>query len=203
MNGGTGRPDERHPGGKRREQAIPTGSPAEPTEQVRHSSSGRSPPSKGVPRPPEAIEGRPLSPNSWIPGTISPMAADRTGAHRGQVSVLSGISGLATSLASWLTLVPWDFSSAGSAGRIVVGVIGAVLVASAIAGGVAYSDRAAGRTFVVAAYLTTLMLFMTRSIAADDTLWPLTLSLLALVALGAFVIAFALGRLLRTGSTMD
>jgi len=114
----------------------------------------------------------------------------------------SATTGVAASLGLWLPLVPWDLSRPDSYSRVVTGVAVTVLVSSVIAGGVAFADRTAGQSFVVAAYLTTLALFATRSIAAGDALWPVELLLLGLVALGALVTAFALGRLLRTGSTM-
>lgn len=102
----------------------------------------------------------------------------------------------------WLVLVPWDLSAA-STSRVVTGVCGAVLIASAVGGGVAFAERTAGQAFLVAAYLTTLLLFMAQSIASHDLLWPLTLLLLALVALASFVVAFAFGRFLRTRSAIS
>lgn len=114
---------------------------------------------------------------------------------------LPAVGGAVTPVVLWLALVPWDLS-AGSTSHIVAGVCGAVLIASVVAGGVAFVDPVAGQTFVVAAYLVTLLVFMAQSIAAHDVLWPFTLLLLALVALGFFVVAFAVGRFLRTPSTM-
>lgn len=111
------------------------------------------------------------------------------------------VGGAVTPVVLWLALVPWDLSRAAS-GRIVAGVCGAVLIASVVGGGVAYAGRAAGQAFVVAAYLTTLLLFTAQSIAAHDLLWPLTLLVLAPVALGSFVVAFAVGRFAGAGSPM-
>lgn len=110
------------------------------------------------------------------------------------------MGGILTPLALWLALVPPGLS-AGSTSQIVAGAWGALIVASVVGGAVAFADRAAGRNFVASAYLTTLLLFMVQSIAAHDILWPLTLLVLALVALGAFVVAFSAGRYLRTRST--
>ena len=113
---------------------------------------------------------------------------------------LSAVGGAIVPVVLWLVLVPWDLSAASSS-HVITGVCGAVLVASAVGGGVAFADRTAGQAFVVTAYLTTLLLFMAQSIAAHDLLWPLTLLILALVALASFVVAFAIGRSLRTRST--
>lgn len=115
---------------------------------------------------------------------------------------LSAVGGAIAPALLWLVLVPWDLSKA-STSQVVTGVCGAVLIASAVGGGVAFADRTAGQAFVVAAYLTTLLLFMAQSIAAHDLLWPFTLLILALVALASFVIAFAVGRFLRTRSTIS
>jgi len=111
---------------------------------------------------------------------------------------LFALGGAVTTVASWSALVPWDLSTA-SGGRVVAGVCGALLVASVVGGGVAFADRTAGQAFVVAAYLTTLVFFTGQSLAAHDLLWPVALLVLAPVALGSFVLAFALGRFLATG----
>jgi len=115
---------------------------------------------------------------------------------------LSGVGGAIAPVVLWLVLVPWDLSTA-STSRVVTGVSGTVLIASAVGGGVAFIDRTAGQAFVVAAYLTTLLLFMAQSIGAHDLLWPFTLLILALVALASFVVAFAIGRLFRRRSTIS
>ena len=112
-------------------------------------------------------------------------------------------AGAGTLLTLWILLVPWDFSSDVSSSRITVGIALAILASAAIAGGVAFTDRVAGQAFVVGAYLATLVLYAYRGITANDVLWVLGLLLVGLVALGAFVTACALGRLLRTGSAMD
>lgn len=150
-------------------------------------------------RPPGVTEGTPLSSCSRIRSTIQAMNRSR---RTGDALALSAFGGLATSLVTWLLLVRWDFSRSDQTGHVVAGVTGAVLLASVVASGVAYTSREAGQAFLLVAYITTLVLFTIRSVAADDLLWPIALLLLALVALGAFVIAFALGRRLRTGSTM-
>lgn len=115
---------------------------------------------------------------------------------------VSAVGGAIAPVVLWSALVPWDLSAA-STSHVVTGVCGAVLIASAVGGGVAFADRTAGHAFVAAAYLTTLLLFMVQSIAAHDVLWPLTLLILALVALGSFVVAFAVGRFLRARSTIS
>lgn len=115
---------------------------------------------------------------------------------------LSAVGGAIAPVVLWLILVPWDLSAASTL-HVVTGVCGAVLIASAVGGGVAFADRTAGQAFVVAAYLTTLLLFVAQSIAARDVLWPLTLLILALVALASFVVAFAIGRILRTRAAIS
>ena len=78
---------------------------------------------------------------------------------------LSAVGGAIAPAVLWLVLVPWNLSAA-STSRVVTGVSGAVLIASAVGGGVAFVDRTAGQAFVVAAHLTTLLLFMAQSIGA-------------------------------------
>jgi len=112
-------------------------------------------------------------------------------------------AGASTLLTSWLLLVPWDFSSGESPRRVTVGIALTLLVSAVIASGAAFTNRGAGQAFVVGAHLTTLVLFAYRGIAADDVFWVFGLLLVGLVALGAFVTAFASGRLLRTGSAME
>jgi hypothetical protein len=114
---------------------------------------------------------------------------------------LSVVGGAATPVVLWLVLVPWDLGAA-PARQVVTGVCGAVIIASVVGGAVTYLDRAAGGAFLVTAYVTTLVLFMAQSVAAGDLLWPFTMLVLALAALGSFVVAFAAGRFLRTRSTI-
>lgn len=128
------------------------------------------------------------------------MAQSRVRTHGASVSARGGLPAVGGALAPavlWLVLVPGDLSTA-STSDVVTGVSGAVLIASAVSAGVAFADQTAGQAFVVAAYFTTLLLFMAQSVGTHDVLWPLALLILALVALGSFVIAFALGRFLRT-----
>ncbi len=110
--------------------------------------------------------------------------------------------GAGTLIIVWMILLPSDFSSPGSSGRITAGLAMTVLVSAVAAGGVAFAGKVSGQAFVVGAYVMTLVLFTYRGITADDPLWIVGLLVVGLVALGAFVTAFALGRLLRTGSTM-
>jgi hypothetical protein len=112
----------------------------------------------------------------------------------------SAAGGAVTPVVLWLLLVPWDLAAA-STSHAVTGICGAVLIASAVGGGVAFADRTAGQAFVVAAYVATLLLFTVQSIAAHDLLWPFTLLIIALIALASFVVAFAIGRYLRARST--
>lgn len=102
----------------------------------------------------------------------------------------------------WLLLVPWDPSSADDWDRALAMVGVVVLVTSVACGASAFMERAAGRYFVVAAFLTSLSLFIRLAATAEDPLWPVAALLFLLLALGALVLAFALGRLFRSGSPM-
>ncbi|HEX2047031.1 MAG TPA: hypothetical protein VHF27_04655 [Acidimicrobiales bacterium] len=110
---------------------------------------------------------------------------------------MPALLGVALPLAAWLTFVPWDLSSTDSAPAR-MGVV--LLVGAAGSGACAYASRAAGRSFVLAAVVTTLLLFLRAGATSDDPLWPMLVPVFLLVALGAFVLAFALGRFLRSGS---
>lgn len=104
---------------------------------------------------------------------------------------------MAVPLASWLALVPWDLSWSDAA----MTRIGIVLAISAVGSGAsAFVGRPAGQRFVLAATITTLLLFVRAAATSGDVLLPMVVPLFLLVALGAFVLAFALGRLLRCGS---
>ena len=108
------------------------------------------------------------------------------------------ISGVAIPTVLWLALVPWELSGTGGLARI-----GSVIVLTAAAGGAgAFLDRTAGRFFVLAALVTSLLLFVRAAVTAEDPLWLVLVLLFLLATLGAFVLAFALGRLLRSGSAM-
>ena len=61
---------------------------------------------------------------------------------------LSAVGGAVAPVVLWLVLVPWDLSAA-STSHVVTGVCGAVLMASVVGGGVAFTDRTAGQAFVV------------------------------------------------------
>ena len=61
-------------------------------------------------------------------------------------------------------------------------------------------DRRAGQAYVVTACLTTSVAHLIQALAAGDLSWPVTVLVVAFVAIGAHVVAFALGRLVRTGS---
>jgi hypothetical protein len=100
-------------------------------------------------------------------------------------------------LAAWLALVPWDLSSTDNAAPRMAIVILVAAVGSAAG---AYVSREAGRQFVLAAVVTTLVLFVRAGATSDDALWPMLVPVFLLVALGACVLAFALGRRLRSGS---
>lgn len=116
---------------------------------------------------------------------------------------LSVLSGAGSVLLPWLILVPWDFSSSESSSRITVGISISVLVAAVVGGAVAFADRGAGQGVVGAAWLTTLVLFALGGIVAGDALWVVGLLLVGLLSLGVLVTAFAVGRMLRTGSSVD
>ncbi len=101
----------------------------------------------------------------------------------------------------WLALVPWDLSRADDPGPA-IGRMGMVILLTAVAGGAgAFLDRTAGRYFVLVALAASMLLFMRAAVTAEDPLWAVAALLFLLVTLAAFVLAFALGRLLRTGST--
>ena len=104
--------------------------------------------------------------------------------------------GVAVSVVAWLVLVPWDLSADGAVTRI-----GAVLLVGALGSGAsALVSRTAGQAFVLAAVVTSLLLFVRAGATSDDPLWPMLVPVFLLVALGAFVLGFALGRTLRSGS---
>ncbi len=105
--------------------------------------------------------------------------------------------GVAVPLVSWLTLVPWDLTSTDSAPTR-MGIV--ILLGAVGSGASAFVARTAGRAFVLAAAATTLVLFVRAGATSDDPLWPMLVPVFLLVALGAFVLAFALGRFLRSGS---
>ncbi len=105
--------------------------------------------------------------------------------------------GVAVPAGAWLTIVPWDLSSADRP----VTRIGIALAVGALGSAAsAFVGRTAGRSFVLAATVTTLLLFVRAGATSDDPLWPMLVPVFLLVALGAFVLAFALGRFLRSGS---
>ena len=105
--------------------------------------------------------------------------------------------GVAVPLASWLLLVPWDLSDADGA----LTRIGIVLVVGAVGScASAFVGRPAGQHFVVAATITTLLLFVRAAATSGEAVLPMLVPVFLLVALGAFVLAFALGRTLRTRS---
>ena len=116
---------------------------------------------------------------------------------------LSVLSGAGSVLLPWLILVPWDFSSSESSSRITVGISISVLVAAVVAGAVPFTGRGAGQGFAGAAWLTTLVLLALGGIVAGDALWVVGLLLVGLLSLGLLVTAFAVGRMLRTGSSVD
>jgi hypothetical protein len=122
---------------------------------------------------------------------------------RGRTWAAYAAIGAAVALGSWMAFVPWNPSAPGSARRVAWGLVGVMLAQSAVAGVVAFIDRAAGQTFVVATYLATLALVASWGIRAGDPLWVLGVFLVGLGDLAALVTAFALGRLLQTGSTLD
>lgn len=104
---------------------------------------------------------------------------------------------MAVPLAAWLALVPWDLSGSDAA----MTRIGIVLAICAVGSGAsAFVARPAGQRFVLAATITTLLLFVRAAATSGDVLLPMVVPLFLLVALGAFVLAFALGRFLRSGS---
>ena len=104
---------------------------------------------------------------------------------------------VAVPLAAWLALVPWDLSTTDTA----MIPIGAVLLVGAVGSGAsAFVGRRAGQHFVVAATVTTLVLFVRAAATSGDALLPMIVPVFLLVALGVFVLAFALGRFLRSGS---
>lgn len=105
--------------------------------------------------------------------------------------------GVAVALGSWLAIVPWDLS-ASDAAMTRIGIVLAICAAGS--GASAFVGRPAGQAFVVAATITTLLLFVRAAATSGDVLLPMVVPLFLLVALGAFVLAFALGRFLRSGS---
>jgi peptidoglycan/LPS O-acetylase OafA/YrhL len=127
----------------------------------------------------------------------------RTPANRSRTWTVFAAIGVVVALGSWLAFVPWNPSAPGSTARVAWGFVGAVLAEAAIASGVAYADRAAGQSFVVAAYLATLVLSASWSISSEDPLWVLGVFFVGVGGLGALVTAFAVARLVRTGSTLD
>ena len=111
------------------------------------------------------------------------------------------ILGIAIPSVLWLALVPWDLSGADEAGPGLTR-IGIVILLTAVAcGAAAFIDRTAGRYFVLTALVTSLLLFMRAAVTAEDPLWAFSALVFLLVTLAAFVLAFSVGRLLRTGST--
>ena len=99
--------------------------------------------------------------------------------------------------AAWLIIVPWHLSSHdGPLARIgIVLAVGAVGSAAS-----AFAGRPAGQRFVVAATVTTLLLYVRAAATSGDALLPMLVPVFLVVALGAFVLGFALGRFLRSGS---
>ena len=109
---------------------------------------------------------------------------------------MAGVLGVAVPLASWLAVVPWDLSSTGSAAPR----MGLVILVAAVGSGVsAFVSRRAGQSFVLAAVVTTLLLFVRAGATSDEALLPMLVPVFLLVVLGACVLAFALGRVLRSG----
>lgn len=118
-------------------------------------------------------------------------------------TIAAAVAGVVIPVVLWVALVPWDLSDP-EVGERAVARIGMVILLTAVAAGAgAFMDRAAGRSFVVVALVASLVLFMRAGLTARDPLWPLAAPLFLLVTLGALVLAFALGRRVRSGSTMD
>jgi hypothetical protein len=115
---------------------------------------------------------------------------------------VSALAGVGVPLIAWSVLVPWNLSSASAADRAPPRMAAAVVATAILGGAIAALNRPAGRSFVLAAYVMTLFLFSWRAVTSRDPLWPMALLLFMVVALGAFVLAFALARFLRTGSPM-
>ena len=110
---------------------------------------------------------------------------------------MAALPGVVVPLASWLALVPWDLSETdGAAARM--GVV--ILVAAVGSGASAFVSRSAGQSFVLAAVVTTLLLFVRAGATSGDALLPMLVPVFLLVVLGACVLAFALGRVIRSGS---
>ncbi len=106
--------------------------------------------------------------------------------------------GVAVPLAAWLALVPWDLSETDSAPTR-IGMV--ILVAAVGSGASAYVSRKAGQSFLLAAVVTTLLLFVRAGATSGDALLPMLVPVFLLLVLGPCVLAFALGRFLRSGST--
>jgi len=129
------------------------------------------------------------------------MTGNRDAEGRSRRWTLAALAGAGVSAGLWSFVALTGAFSESSSRHFLQGALVAAMAAAA-GGGVAFADRASGQAFVVAAFLTTLVVFTYRIIGADDVLWPVSLLLLGLGALAAFVTAFALARVLRTGSTM-
>ncbi|MGH9279103.1 MAG: hypothetical protein ACRD12_13485 [Acidimicrobiales bacterium] len=118
---------------------------------------------------------------------------------RTQTRAVAAIAGTAVPIATWLAFVPWDLEGADAIGLRLLFSVGTGAI---VGGAIAYGSRPAGQAFVPAACVTTLVLFAWRASAAADPFWPLAVELAIPAAVGAYVIAFGIARIVRTGSAM-
>jgi len=99
--------------------------------------------------------------------------------------------------------VPWNLSSADSSDRAVASIAFVIALTALGCGVSAFTGRAVGQRFVLAALLTSLLLFLRAAVAAQDPLWPFGALLFLLVTMCTYGLAFAVGRFFRCGSAME